>query len=201
MGHEVCPTLAQPPAAGPRAVRPAGAPFLYRPAAGDRGAGAYPGDAGRRRLRGRRLPRAGRGARVRRRSGGTGRGRLPLRRAGRGAPPRALILLVRHAHQRRGPRRLRPGGGHVLRRRERVIQMAHASARELDLRTAAPFGISRWTHSEFADYVVELRAGEHVGRGEAAPNRRYGESREEGLSLIHISEPTRLGMISYAGFW
>jgi L-alanine-DL-glutamate epimerase-like enolase superfamily enzyme len=62
--------------------------------------------------------------------------------------------------------------------------MAHASARELDLRTAAPFGISRWTHSEFADYVVELRAGEHVGRGEAAPNRRYGESREEGMAVL-----------------
>lgn len=62
--------------------------------------------------------------------------------------------------------------------------MAHASARELDLRTAVPFGISRWTHSEFADYVVELRAGEHVGRGEAAPNRRYGESREEGMAVL-----------------
>ena len=42
--------------------------------------------------------------------------------------------------------------------------MAHASSRELDLRTATPFGISRGTHSEFADYAVELRAGEHVGR-------------------------------------
>ncbi len=62
--------------------------------------------------------------------------------------------------------------------------MAHASARDLDLRTAAPFGISRWTHSEFANYAVELRAGEHVGRGEAAPNRRYGESREEGAALL-----------------
>src|SRR5665647_3187054 len=64
------------------------------------------------------------------------------------------------------------------------MKMPHASARELDLRTAAPFGISRWTHSEFADYVVELRAGEHVGRGEAAPNRRYGESREEGMAVL-----------------
>jgi L-alanine-DL-glutamate epimerase-like enolase superfamily enzyme len=62
--------------------------------------------------------------------------------------------------------------------------MVHASAKELDLCTAAPFGISRWTHSEFADYVVELRAGEHVGRGEAAPNRRYGESREGGMALL-----------------
>jgi len=62
--------------------------------------------------------------------------------------------------------------------------MAHVSARELDLRTAAPFAISRWTHSEFGNYVVELRAGEHVGRGEAAPNRRYGESRTEGMAVL-----------------
>ena len=64
------------------------------------------------------------------------------------------------------------------------MKMAHASARELDLRTAAPFGISRWTHSAFAGYVVELRSGEHVGRGEAAPNRRYGESRREGMAVL-----------------
>jgi len=65
-----------------------------------------------------------------------------------------------------------------------VRTIAHATARELDLRTAAPFGISRWTHSAFADYVVELRAGEYVGRGEAAPNRRYGESRDEGMAVL-----------------
>ena len=62
--------------------------------------------------------------------------------------------------------------------------MAHASAVELDLRTAVPFGIARWTHSEFGNYVVELRAGEHLGRGEAAPNLRYGESREGGIALL-----------------
>ena len=59
-----------------------------------------------------------------------------------------------------------------------------ASARQLDLRTATPFGISRWTHSEFANYVVELRVGKHVGRGEVAPNRRYGESREGGMAVL-----------------
>src|SRR5659263_757464 len=32
------------------------------------------------------------------------------------------------------------------------------------------------------------------------PPRKYYELTEEGLSLIHISEPTRLGMISYAVF-
>jgi len=67
--------------------------------------------------------------------------------------------------------------------------MAHTSATELDLRTAAPFGISRWTHSEFANYVVELRAGRHKGRGEAAPNRRYGESRAEGMAVLAALAP------------
>jgi L-alanine-DL-glutamate epimerase-like enolase superfamily enzyme len=65
-----------------------------------------------------------------------------------------------------------------------VRAIVDASARELDLRTATPFGISRWTHSEFANYVVELRAGGQVGRGEAAPNRRYGESREGGMAVL-----------------
>jgi L-alanine-DL-glutamate epimerase-like enolase superfamily enzyme len=65
-----------------------------------------------------------------------------------------------------------------------VSPLAHVLARRLDLRTTAPFGISRWTHSEFANYVVELRSGEHVGRGEAAPNRRYGESRGEGMAVL-----------------
>ena len=69
------------------------------------------------------------------------------------------------------------------------MKMAHVSAREFDLRTAAPFGISRWTHSEFANYAVELRAGEHVGRGEAAPNRRYGESRAEGMAVLAALAP------------
>jgi len=63
-------------------------------------------------------------------------------------------------------------------------QMAHASARPLDLRTAAPFGISRWTHSEFANLVVELQAGDVVGLGEAAPNARYGEHRHDDLQLL-----------------
>ena len=67
--------------------------------------------------------------------------------------------------------------------------MALVSARPLDLRTAAPFGIARWTHSEFADFVVELRAGDVIGRGEAAPNARYGESRDAGLELLAALAP------------
>jgi len=62
--------------------------------------------------------------------------------------------------------------------------MAHVSIRALDLHTAAPFGISRWTHSEFARFVVELREGDLVGLGEGAPNARYGEEREPDMVLL-----------------
>ena len=62
--------------------------------------------------------------------------------------------------------------------------MAFVSARALDLRTAAAFGISRWTHSEFARFVVELRDGDLVGLGEGAPNARYGEDRRRELDLL-----------------
>lgn len=65
----------------------------------------------------------------------------------------------------------------------------HSSAADLDLRTSAPFGIARWTHSEFANYVVELRSGELTGRGEAAPNRRYHESRGDGKDLLATLAP------------
>jgi len=62
--------------------------------------------------------------------------------------------------------------------------VAHASCTHLDLATARPFGISRWTRARFANYVVELRDGGLVGRGEAAPHPRYGESRDEGVALL-----------------
>ena len=62
--------------------------------------------------------------------------------------------------------------------------MAHVSTRAVDLHTAAPFGISRWTHSEFARFVVELREGDLVGFGEGAPNARYGEEREPDIALL-----------------
>ena len=62
--------------------------------------------------------------------------------------------------------------------------MAFVSTRPLDLRTAAPFGISRWTHSDFERFVVELRDGDLVGLGEAAPNARYGEDRARDMDLL-----------------
>lgn len=67
--------------------------------------------------------------------------------------------------------------------------MLDLSAYELDLHTATPFGIARWTHSEFANLVLELRSGDVVGQGEAAPNARYSESRGADLDLVHDLAP------------
>jgi len=50
----------------------------------------------------------------------------------------------------------------------------------LDLATRLPFGISRWTHSEFANLVVTMTDEQGlVGYGEGAPNARYHESRDD----------------------
>lgn len=64
------------------------------------------------------------------------------------------------------------------------------SAVALDLRTAVPFGIARWTRDRFENYVVTLTAADDVsGSGEAAPNPRYGEDRAGGLALLERLAP------------
>jgi L-alanine-DL-glutamate epimerase-like enolase superfamily enzyme len=67
--------------------------------------------------------------------------------------------------------------------------MAFVSTRAFDLRTATPFGISRWTHGEFERFVVELRQGDLVGIGEGAPNARYGEDRDRDRDLVNDLAP------------
>lgn len=62
--------------------------------------------------------------------------------------------------------------------------MPHVTTSGLDLKTARPFGPSRWMRTSFANYVVELREGGFVGRGEAAPSPRFGEGREQGEELL-----------------
>lgn len=47
----------------------------------------------------------------------------------------------------------------------------------LELHTARPFGIARWTHSVYPRSFVQFEQGGVVGRGEAAPNAFYGETR------------------------
>jgi len=62
--------------------------------------------------------------------------------------------------------------------------MAHVTTRAFDLRTATPFGISRWTRTAFERFVVELREHDVTGLGEGAPNARYGEERERDRDLL-----------------
>ncbi|WP_415831122.1 dipeptide epimerase [Deinococcus frigens] len=47
----------------------------------------------------------------------------------------------------------------------------------LELHTAQPFGIARWTHSVYPRTVVTFTQDGLSGRGEAAPNAFYGETR------------------------
>ena len=68
--------------------------------------------------------------------------------------------------------------------------MLDVDARPLDLETSTPFGIARWTHSRFENYVVGLRATDGtMGWGEAAPNRRYGEDRAGGIEVLERLAP------------
>ncbi|PNY82768.1 dipeptide epimerase [Deinococcus koreensis] len=47
----------------------------------------------------------------------------------------------------------------------------------LELHTAQPFGIARWTHSVYPRTFVSFTQDGLTGRGEAAPNAFYGETR------------------------
>ena len=47
----------------------------------------------------------------------------------------------------------------------------------LELQTAQPFGIARWTHSVYPRTFVSFTQDGLTGRGEAAPNAFYGETR------------------------
>jgi L-alanine-DL-glutamate epimerase-like enolase superfamily enzyme len=57
---------------------------------------------------------------------------------------------------------------------ERLIQVTWET---LELHTAQPFGIARWTHSVYPRTFVRLTAEGVTGQGEAAPNAFYGETR------------------------
>ena len=46
----------------------------------------------------------------------------------------------------------------------------------LELSTRQPFGIARWTHSQYSRTFVSLEHEGLTGYGEAAPNAYYGET-------------------------
>ncbi|WP_119672756.1 dipeptide epimerase [Deinococcus sp. RM] len=56
----------------------------------------------------------------------------------------------------------------------------------LDLHTAQPFGIARWTHSVYPRTIVTLTHDGLTGRGEAAPNAFYGETRGTVESVLPL---------------
>jgi len=63
--------------------------------------------------------------------------------------------------------------------------MATIGFAPLNLATRAPFGISRWSHSEFADFVVTMTDDDGLtGFGEGAPNERYQESRDDDAAAL-----------------
>ncbi len=63
--------------------------------------------------------------------------------------------------------------------------MAKLRYKLLDLETAAPFGISRWTNTLFRNFYLELLDDlGNVGRGEGAPNLRYGETRRDDAARL-----------------
>ncbi|HEY3121575.1 MAG TPA: dipeptide epimerase [Vicinamibacteria bacterium] len=64
--------------------------------------------------------------------------------------------------------------------------------RPLDLRLRHPFRLSRGTWDTRQNLLVEVEDGGQVGRGEAAPIPRYGESRESAASAVQ-DMASRLG--------
>ncbi|ADO68500.1 dipeptide epimerase [Stigmatella aurantiaca] len=62
---------------------------------------------------------------------------------------------------------------------------------ELPLRHA--WTIARGTSTSKRNVLVELHSGKHTGRGEAAPNVRYGESAETVLEALRVLAPVVTG--------
>lgn len=58
----------------------------------------------------------------------------------------------------------------------------------LELHTAQPFGIARWTHSVYPRTFVNLTLNGVTGRGEAAPNAFYGETRGTVEAVLPLLE-------------
>lgn len=66
--------------------------------------------------------------------------------------------------------------------------LRHLSARHAPFRLNRPFRISRGVKTAADTVQVEIRDGDHLGRGEGVPYARYGESIESVLAQIHAVE-------------
>ncbi|HQR88089.1 MAG TPA: dipeptide epimerase, partial [Caulobacter sp.] len=58
------------------------------------------------------------------------------------------------------------------------------SARAVHHPLKAPFRISRGVKTAAEVVVVEVRSGDHIGRGESVPYARYGETPEQVVALL-----------------
>ncbi|WP_152868913.1 dipeptide epimerase [Deinococcus terrestris] len=58
-----------------------------------------------------------------------------------------------------------------------------------ELHTARPFGIARWTHASYPRTFVTFAQGGVEGRGEAAPNAFYGETRGTVEAVLPLLAP------------
>lgn len=55
---------------------------------------------------------------------------------------------------------------------------------QYDVHCTHPFGISRNSHETYSEIFVYLEKDGFIGRGEASPSERYGESKERILSVL-----------------
>jgi L-alanine-DL-glutamate epimerase-like enolase superfamily enzyme len=73
----------------------------------------------------------------------------------------------------------------------------HLDVRTIELPLRHAWTISRGTSTSKRNVLVELRAGGHVGRGEAAPNVRYGESAETVTDALRQLAPVLEGDVRH----
>jgi L-Ala-D/L-Glu epimerase len=59
----------------------------------------------------------------------------------------------------------------------------------LELRYAHPFGLSRWTTKTTTNVLLRMEMDGHVGWGEGAPNRRYGETSDQDILFLEKWAP------------
>jgi L-alanine-DL-glutamate epimerase-like enolase superfamily enzyme len=62
----------------------------------------------------------------------------------------------------------------------------HIDAKTFDLKLTMPFRISRGTQYISRSVMVQIKHGEYIGYGEAAPDNYYGESPETVLACINM---------------
>jgi L-alanine-DL-glutamate epimerase-like enolase superfamily enzyme len=76
------------------------------------------------------------------------------------------------------------------------IDLPLLRARPLDLKLARPFTISRGSKDTAQNVLVEIEHEGVMGRGEAAPNSRYGQSQQSTLAALDQFSPPQAAFAS-----